>query len=187
MRIKSKKENSLLLLIVTVVITIVLWGVYGYALITIKTKAEDTALLSDELKQYISNEGKVNQIKRAVADTEKERTKLNTYLVDFDAVPEFAKTLEGLKDAAGLTSVTINNIADPKNNVLPVSFFAQGSFGGLMRLVELVERLPFNIEITRVYLNKVEVAGEENISEENTWRGVFDIEVVGFLSKNNND
>jgi len=187
MKAKNKKKNTLLLLVVAMMATLTLWGVYGYALMTIKAKAEDAARLSDELEQYISNEGKVNQIKRSVINTEEERRKLNRYFVDFDAVPKFAKTIEGLKDAAGLALVTINNISDPKNDILLVSFYAEGSFGGLMRLVELVESLPFNIEITRVYLNKVEDVGEDSGKEEGVWHGVFDIEVVGFLTNNSND
>jgi len=175
---RKNKQKIISILIFAIVFNLALVGLYTIVLNTIKKKSENTSTVSVELEGYLNKEGKVNTVKNAVESTKDHRVKLEKYFINIDGIPVFTQKIESLKEISGVDEITINGLKQ-KNNTLLLDFKTVGGFEDVLYLVQLVENLPFKVNIKKSYITKIKSA--ENVEEKIKWNGLFSIEIIGFL------
>ena len=180
---KKNKQKTGLIFTGVVFLVLLLLGAYGYSFLEMKKTSENAALVSAELNQYLSKKGTINILKTAVKSTKEERKKIDTYFVEWDDMPDFAKEIESLGKISG-TELVITGLG-VKDNTLLLKISSNGSFKNTLQLVALIENLPFKLEITEAYIDLV----KKNISDNEgggtllSWKGNFSIEIFGFIPK----
>lgn len=119
-------------------------------------------------KQYIADvEGKIGSarsreqaersLRQLVADTEAERAELRSHSLEQGSAAALIELLE--RDARGTgIAFSIGGVAvDPKDgpfDVLKVSMRGQGSFSAVMRLLSLIETIPYASTVESVALER---------------------------------
>lgn len=119
-----------------------------------------------------SREQSMRSLRQLITDTEQERTTLSQYSVGSDGAASLIELLE--RDARGLgISFAIGGVSvDPKEgpfDTLKVSMQASGSFSAVMRLLALIETIPYASTVEAITLQR-----EEN----GQWGGTFSIGVL---------
>lgn len=178
---KKNKHKTKIILILAIIFNLLLVGGYVYSFYLMKTKNEEASVVSDELNQYLSNEGTINKLKKAVRDSKDDRERLSLYFVSRDDIPDFAKKIESLGEVSGV-ELTILGFST-QGDVLSFDVSSQGSFIDTMHLISLLENLAFKIEITKAYINLVEIQVEGEDFTRTAWGGNFSVELTGFTGK----
>jgi len=178
---KKSKQKTKIILVAAVVLDLLLVGVYAYAFNTVKVKNENASLVSEELDEYLSKEGTINILKKTVKDTEEERGKLNSYFVERDDLPDFAKKIESLRELAEV-SLEITGLGE-NQDVLSLDITSSGSFSRILNLISFIETLPFKVEITKAYINTIDILDENDEVIGTEWDGNISINLTGFIGK----
>ncbi len=181
---RKDKQKIIIVLVLVIILNLALFGVYAFVINAIKEKNGGVSAVSVELEGYLNKEGKVSTVKMAIEKTRDLRIRLEKYFVDMDDIPTFTKKIESLGDVSEVESITINGL-NQKGNILLLDFSAKGAFGNILYLVQLVENLPFKVNVKKSYINKIK--GVKSEGESAQWEGVFSVEIIGFLDDQKND
>lgn len=176
MKKKDNNQKTIGILAAAIILNMALAGAYVYAFNAVKVKNEQASLVSAELNEYLSKEGTINLLKKTVKDTDGDRKKMEGYFVGRDDIPKFTKDIEALGEMSG-AELTITDLRT-QENVLSFDISSRGSFPDIMHLISLFEFLPFKVEVTKAYINRVEK--DKGAWE---WEGKFTIELTGYIGK----
>jgi len=179
----KNKQNTVTILILVILLNSLLVGLYLYSFNKVKTKNEEASVVSAELQDYLSKEGKANLLKSLVIKTTEDRKKVDSYFVFRDDIPKFAKEIEALGKMSG-TEVEIKGLRSA-DNVLILEISSTGDFVNTIQLISLIESLPYKVEITKAYIDnkEVKIPEEEGGGTTVAWKGNFNINITGFVAK----
>jgi hypothetical protein len=180
---KNNNKKTVWILTGVIILNLVLVGMYAYAFDMLKNKSGKASIVSGELNEYLSKEGTINLLKTSVKNTKDEREKVDTYFVSRDDIPKFTKEIESLGGMSG-TELVITGLST-QGNILSFDLSSEGGFRNTLQLVSLIESLPFKVEVTKAYIDVVEIKipKEEGGGTKTTWKGNFSVELTGFVSK----
>ena len=140
-------------------------GVLWYMIISegeaLRTQAATIAALRAE-------EQAVGTLARLVDETAPERSELQGYILDRDAVPAFITELETMAAEQGVALETSNlqERAGEQYDELVVSIEISGSRNALLRVYELIESLPYHS-----YVSKTSMVRDSNrVTGATTWQ-----------------
>ena len=182
MKTRNNKQKIIWVLVFAVMLNVLLAGLYVFVFGMVKKNIRDASVASFKLEEYLSKEGKVSVVKKAVRDTKIYREKLDNYFVNLDDVPLFASKIESLAEVSGVDPINIT-ILEQKGSALMIEFETKGGFSNILHLLQLVESLPFKVNVTKSYISKIgNFDGDKKIK----WHGVFGVEIIGFLDNQKN-
>lgn len=136
-----------------------------------------------QAKQYIADvEGQIGNarsreaaersLRQLVADTEAERTALRSYALEQGAAAALIELLERDARTAGIAFDIGGVSVDPKDgpfDVLKVSMRGEGSFAAVMRLLSLIETIPYASTVDSAVLER---------DPSGRWSGTFTLGVL---------
>jgi hypothetical protein len=161
-----KKIHTTFFLIFSIITLIAVALLFTFFFKAIKNKNEHISIavttLEEKMKEKenaILNASKVTEIKEI-------QSTINGYFVDPNKIDTFVDYLEKIGLNLG-SNLLVNNIEIPPNTKNTISFKISitGTFQNVMRTVTLIENIPYQINVTRVYFNKKEKASipDENV------------------------
>lgn len=150
-----KKSHTTFFLIFSILALMVVVLLFIFFLKIIKNKNEHISVavttLEGKMKDKenaIINASKVTEIK-SIQNT------INNYFVDPNKIDTFVDYLEKVGSNLG-SIVLVSSIEIPPNtkNLISFKISITGTFNDVMRTITLIENIPYQINITRVYFNK---------------------------------
>lgn len=150
-----KTKNTLTILIFSTLAAIAAIGLFVFFFSVIQNKnqniSETLAILQDKLMEKQNAEifaEKVNEI-RLLQDS------INSHFVDPDKIDTFVDSLEEIGGVTG-ASVSVNSIEAPDatKNAISFNVLVKGTFSQVMKTITYLENIPYQVNVTKVYLNK---------------------------------
>lgn len=125
----------------------------------IKKTNERISVLQNQLDIEVRQDQRLRSMKQLLADLDGELKMIDTYFIAPDGVVGFLEEFESFARVSNasleVSSVGVAGEAGLPFERLRVEFASQGSWTSLMRLVSLLETLPFGITIERSQLERL--------------------------------
>jgi hypothetical protein len=183
-----KKNRTILILISSVLTTILAIGLFIFFLEVIKNKNEHASAvlttLEDKMKEKedaMAFAGKITEIKSL-------QDYINSHFLDSNKVDTFVDYLEGIGSNLGsLVSVKSIEISSKTENIISVKLLVSGTFQEVMETIAYLENIPYQVNITQVYLNKnsdqtaqgnVKAVEQSKISSASTWQADVSFDIL---------
>lgn len=168
------------LLTIFFTVNMALLGAYAYLLYAVQTKNKESSALYTLSHDQILDKGKIQELERALKETEKERGKFYEYFMNATNAVAFIEQIEKLGKSASV-SLSVSSVSDgiKEDGTIQLGFSATGSFVNLYRLMALVESLPYKITLKKVDFQKSD-GGEEGAD----WKGNFMVILESFTPTN---
>jgi len=161
-----KKNNTNLILTISIISFIILSVVFVYLLNVIKNKNEHASVVSNTLKNKTIEKGNLDILEKRMTELLDTQKKINSYLVDTSNIDKFVEYLEniGINNNASLSVKSVDFLKNDKNKMV-VSLTIRGDFSGVMKTFSILENSPYDIVIDSLYLNK-EISQYGDISQQ---------------------
>lgn len=153
----KKLNTTAIFLIAAMAVTFAVLGVYLFFFSAMKEKAESATELSARAEDIQTRREKLSLTLTSLKEQEANIEKLDGYFIKERDIVAFTKSLESLgKNTGSLVSIESLTPQRAKDNtwVLGIRIEASGTFGGLMRLLELFENFPAKIEWGTVRISR---------------------------------
>ncbi|OIO31377.1 MAG: hypothetical protein COZ49_03835 [Candidatus Yonathbacteria bacterium CG_4_10_14_3_um_filter_47_65] len=178
------RKKTIVILFVAVLLGIVLGGIYWLVFRVVEQKTAESLQAESDVEGYLNTEGGMAVLQKKVKESRNLRDELNTHFVKGDNIVAFMEEIESLGSLANV-SIKLDNVeAFSEEYVLDFDFTSKGSFGGNMKLISLIDALPYKTNVQKVYLRNVGVpistSGTDALPE---WEGRFSVEIIGYLDR----
>ena len=147
-----KNKFHTIIFIFSIVGLIISVGLFIYSFNVIKSSANKTGEGLTKIDQVNQKNLELNTIKKTIIATEEDRNKLAAYFVSDKSIVGFLEYIESLGETTN-TEASIEAVdIGVETNTLIVSVKTIGTFSSVMRYVDLVENMPYRIEINNFTL-----------------------------------
>ncbi len=148
-------------------------GIFFYTILQQKAELDSKVIERSAVKtQHDGLEGLMNKLE----STKESREGLMLRILPENGVVDFLSQIESIKNEQGVMlktdSLTIEPV-DATFEKLVVTISVSGQYVSVLRVLELLEQLPYQSSIRKVSLNEEEKNG-------NMWKGVFELTVTKF-------
>lgn len=168
-----KKKNTILVLMISLIATLVAVGIFLFVLKVIKNKNEHTSVALVSLQEKIKDKENATIFVSKVEEIKSLREKIGGYFVNPENIDVFVSNLEEIGTQIGST-VEVKGIEIPPKtkNTIIIRLSINGTFDKVINTISLLESLPYQININQMYLNKdiVEELKEGETPQTQTWQ-----------------
>jgi hypothetical protein len=175
-----KKNHTILVLIFSILVTILAIGLFVFFLKVIKNKNEHTSVVLMTLEEKMKEKEEAMVFAGKIAEIKSLKDSINNYFLDSNKIDTFVDYLEEIGSNTG-SKVSVKSIEIPSKaeNIISVKLSVVGTFQEVMETIAYLENIPYQVNITQVYLNKdtgqivqgnVEVIEQNKISEMPIWQ-----------------
>jgi hypothetical protein len=180
-----KKNYTTLILILSIIATIITLFLFVYFLKVIENKNQNaTDVLTSLQEKMKAKENEITFAKK-VAEIKSLQDSIDSHFVDPNNVDTFANYVEGIGSNFGSdTSVTRIEIPPKTENTIIFGLSINGTFNNVMKTISYLENIPYRINITQVYLNKVAgqrvqvTPGKDKSQGVSTWQADLSFNVL---------
>lgn len=150
-----KHTKTYPLLIFAIVTMLATLSVFIVVFRSIKHKNEHAYAVSEILSEKMFQKENFDKLQNVVNENKEQREKISSFLVDTTKIDEFVGMLEDLGAKVG-TDLTVGSVEVPKGkkNLVSIDLSSKGSFNNIMKLVVLLQNIPYETSVNKVYLNK---------------------------------
>ncbi len=175
-------HSHIALLMIALSITVFVCALYGYMQYAIGSSLDRALAAREAVKnEQVYNNQKQN-LNALYNDTASDRAKLGLFFVADDQKVAFIEKIESLNVSTG-AQITLSNIVADDLATSPVGTLgkvslrvdAVGSWSSIMRVLRLVETLPYKTTVSGVRLDMI--AGDAK-SQRTEWRITFALESI---------
>jgi len=169
---KKQVSTTTILLTVIIIVTLGAIGAYVFLFEKIRTINVTAALLQSDIELKTNKDDQLQSIKKILADTSVDRTKLDSYFVGKDTVVDVIKNIETLAKETGLhiEIEAVDKVALEENDykeLLKFRIKTTGSWSRNIEFIALLKNLPHQISFYKVNLYKS--SGVENKNTAIEW------------------
>lgn len=150
-----KKNNTNLILIISITFFVLVLSVLIYFLNIIKSKNNYISIAVSTLEKKMNEKENIEFLKDKIAELSDTYAKINSYFVDTASIDTFVVYLERIGTDNNV-DLSVKGVDAPRNekNKISVYLSMKGKFGNIMNVVDILENAPYNITINSLYLNK---------------------------------
>ena len=161
-----KKNNTNLILIISIVLFIVFSVIFVYIFNVIKNKNEHASAVLITLGNKKTEKNNLDTLEKRMTELLDTQKKINGYLVDASSIDKFVGYLENIGSTNKVSfSVKSIDIDKDNKNKMTVSLTIRGGFSDIMKTFFILENSPYDIVIESLYLNK-EISQYGDISQQ---------------------
>lgn len=153
------KNSSIKKLIILIFCLVGLIGIYAFFFVKILDNSQKLSDLTNKTEEAKRNEKMFAVVERFFKDSGADIKKLSGFFVESNNVVKFVEYVENL-GTLSKTNLSISTIVnegetgDGKNGFkILMSIKALGQWSGVMKLISLIENMPYKIEIKNVELS----------------------------------
>ncbi|MFA5773560.1 MAG: hypothetical protein WC908_02710 [Candidatus Paceibacterota bacterium] len=183
-----KKNQTTLILIFSIIATILAICLFFFLLKVIKNKNQQASVVFTTLEKKIREKENTIMFAEKVAEIKLLQDSVNSYFVDPNRIDIFVGYLEEIGSSVG-GEVIVQSIEVPLKTKSIISFKLSilGTFEEVMKTIALLENIPYQIDITQVYLNKDIIQGtqgdvkdvkKEKVVEIPTWQADISFNIL---------
>lgn len=167
------KKYTIILLIVSFISTVLAACLFVFFMKVIKNKNEHTSIVLTTLEEKMKEKENAKIFAEKIAETKTFQSQINNYFVNPNQIDTFVSYLEDMGNSIG-SKVLVNSIEVPTKtkNVISFKLSISGSFNDIMKTITFLENIPYQVNITQVYLNK-------ELEQPNTEEGMPIIKAAG--------
>lgn len=150
-----KKNNTNLILIISITFLVLVSSTLIYFLNVIKSKNNYISVVASTLEKKMNEKENIKFLKDKIAELSDTYKKINSYFVNTASIDTFVVYLEGIGTDNNV-ELSVKGVDVPKNekNKILVNLSMKGKFSDIMNIVDILENAPYNITINSLYLNK---------------------------------
>jgi hypothetical protein len=121
----------------------------------IKNKNQHTSVVLTTLQDKITEKENYRINASKIEETKLIQDSMNNYLVDKDKIDVFVGYLENIGvDFSSIVSVKSIEVSKEDSDLILVRLSVNGTFSNVINTINLIENIPYQINITKIYLNK---------------------------------
>jgi hypothetical protein len=137
-------------------------GVLVFFLKIIENKNQHISAVTTTLEEKMKEKENITTFAKRISEITLLQNSIDSRFIDPDKIDSFVSYLEELDSNTGADILVKNIEISPKiKNVVSFKLMISGTFQQVMRTITFLENIPYEVNITQVYLNK-------NISQETT-------------------
>lgn len=169
--------------IVSTVTLISMSVVYGGAWYLVSLREATFRAQAEEQAHKAAHAHEASRLLALFAETEDARTALHTYMLADDGVVNFLSSVERMGRTLGLSVVTKAATVEKGDaassfETLAVTLEIEGSYTRVMRMIQVIEKLPYQVAVRSVLLDKKRDTLSSEAPSANGWKGVITIAVT---------
>jgi len=176
----KNKFSHIPLLIFAIAILLVVISLYGYMYGATGASVGRALTGMDFLTNEQDNASKAKLLTNLASSTLANRNELNTFYISSDNIVSFITAIEALGPQSGstlsITSIDADSLTNAATGTIGSAHAhvtAHGSWGSVIRLLNLVEDMPYIVFVNHVRLDSVSV----NQKSANSWNESFDLQI----------
>jgi len=150
-----KNKKSTLILIVSIIVTLVIIGMFIYMLRVIRNKNYFTSAALIVLKEGMEKKENILVFSERINEVKQIQEKISRYFINQDKIDTFVDYLEKLGIGIGSEVIVKSiDVLEKEKNVVIFNISISGEFDQVLKTIYLLENIPYQINITKLYLNK---------------------------------
>lgn len=199
----NSKESTLL--VIFIIACLALGGIYYFAFNDLLKTKKDIVFAREEAMRSKAESDQIEVFKKNIASTLDSQNTLSKIYINEDEIINFITMVEDLGKESGVIVVTesidakeSDELKDKNKEILSVSLNTSGSFSDSIKYLELIENLPYKIQIPVLNLSFVEAevlpevktgetkgdAKEIKATKKSYWKGSIKFEAIKNVSLN---
>lgn len=174
------KKHITLKFVLSIFSAIVIIVAFIFFLKIIKEKNKNTSISLTTLQEKIKTKEKINMFFEKSNEIKTLQSSLNNYFVDTTKIDTFVSYLESLGGDIG-SKIVVKEIVAPEeaNKMIEFQVSITGDFDQVTKTIILLENIPYQIEVTRVYYNKdTKIEEEGKIIVAPTWKADLTFKIL---------
>ncbi len=117
---------------------------------------------------------------KTASNIKSESEKVNTFFIKKDEIVNFLDSVEKLSDVSN-TLISVQSLGEKEpvggQHILSVQVHIQGDYGDVCKAIQLLEELPYYIEIQSIKLSNIEMENGKN--KKKVWQA--DVSFIGVM------
>ena len=168
------------------------YGACFYLFVEIKNIDKVVSDRFIQIESEVKRNESVRSVKNLMNDTKKEREQITQLFIQPNGTVDFIETVESLGRMAGvkleIESVGVESLKNKtasSTELFRISLKIEGSWGNAMRLLSLLETMPYKISFDGINLEKISrgLSSDGGKGQEASyWNGVFSFNVLKIKS-----
>ena len=150
-----KSKRTTILLIISILTTTVVIMSFVFFLRIIKNKNEHTSVVIATLEEKMTQKENATIFAEKVEEIKSLNNLISARFIDPNKIDEFVSYLENLGSVTQAT-ISVKGIDVPKEtkNIINIELTVEGSFEQVSRTLTLLENIPYQVEVMKIYMNK---------------------------------
>lgn len=150
-----KRKNTISILILSIITTILTIVLFIYFIRVIKNKNEHISAVQTTLEEKEKAKANIIIFADKITEIKSFQDSIDNYFVDPNKIDTFVSYLEEIGPNNG-SEVVVKSIEIPTKtkNLISIRLLINGNFQQVMETINLLENIPYQINITQIYLNK---------------------------------
>ena len=163
-----KKNYTTLIFIFSIFVTILAVSLFVFFMKVIKNKNQHASTVFSTLEEKMKEKENSMIFAEKVSEIKSIQDSINSRFVDPDKIDTFVGYLEKIGSDLGSELVVKSIDAPAKNkNVILFKLSISGTFEEVMKTITFLENIPYQINITQVYLNKeIEQTAQVDVTQD---------------------
>jgi len=150
-----KKNNTILMFISSLLIVFAVIFLFLFILNVIKNKNKHASVTFSALQNKIKEKEKIIGSKEKIIEIQALNDSIASHFVNTNEIDKFVGYLENMSTFTG-SELVVNGIEIPPKmgDIISFKISVLGDFNEVMKTLNLLENIPYQITITQIYLNK---------------------------------
>jgi hypothetical protein len=130
-------------------------GIFIFFIRVIKNKNEHTSVVSSTLEGKMKDKENATFFAEKITEIKTIQDSINSHFVDPEKIDTFVGYLEDIGSNIG-SIVVVKNIDIPQKskNLISIKLSINGTFQNVIKTINILENIPYQVNITQIYLNK---------------------------------
>lgn len=172
-----KKNKTILIFTLSFLTNILVVGLFVFCLQIIKNKNQHISVVTATIQEKMQQKENATLFAEKVTEIQTLKESIDKYFMDSNKVDLFVGYLEDISVTTG-AEVSVRGIEVSKEDSSNISFKLSivGSFQDVMESIGFLENIPYQVDISQVYLNKnidqelVNANNKTILSKISTWQ-----------------
>lgn len=159
-----KKKYTNLMLIVSIVMALITISAFIFIFKVIENKNKHASKVLITLADKMAEKENAKLLAKKVTELGIVHENINNYFIDPSKIDTFVDYLEKL-GIENKTDLSIKNIEarEKEQNIITFEVLVSGSFNDVMKVVYLLENIPYNVSLNQVFINENTKKIEEEV------------------------
>lgn len=159
-----KRKYTNFILIISILVALLAISSFIFFLKVVENKNKHASGVMVTLSNKMADKEDAELLTKKFTELESTYQNINNYFIDSSKIDTFVDYLEKL-GTENKTELTIKNVeVSPKEqNAINFRVLVSGEFSNVMKVIYLLENIPYHITLTQVFINKETKTVEEDI------------------------
>jgi hypothetical protein len=165
----------------TIILFVLVTGIYVYLFHTIKKLGEHSATLFAEVTALEVQESEIGQLRKNVQATDENLKQLTLHFINTGDIVPFLETVEGYGRTLHVVTKFDSVVVEKSPNRVTLSLSANGTFTDVYRFIALLESSPYELTFTNVNLQSTDGGTQDKKLATGIWNAHITLSVLSVI------